>query len=151
LTLRVNGFDHKVTARPYDNLRDVLRRLGFSGVKKGCDVGGCGACTVLLDGKPVYSCTVFAAWAEGKDIATIEGLALPGRLDPIQQEFIDKGAVQCGFCTPGFVLCSKALLEQNPKPTEDEVRRAIAGNICRCTGYAKIVDAVISAANRGVR
>jgi len=149
--LRVDQWDHKVFVKPYETLRDVLRRLGFTGVKRGCDVGGCGACTVLLDGRPVYSCTIFAAWAEGKEVTTIEAVGSPGGLHPIQQEFIDKGAVQCGFCTPAFVLCAKALLERNPNPSEDEVRREIAGNICRCTGYVKIVEAIMLAAKRGVR
>ena len=146
ISLRVNQSDQKVLVRPYETLRDVLRRLGFTGVKKGCDVGGCGACTVLLNGSPVYSCTIFAAWADGKEITTIEGVRSPEKLHPIQEAFAEKGAIQCGFCTPGFVMCAKALLERNPKPTEDEVRRAIAGNLCRCTGYVKIVDAILSAA-----
>jgi carbon-monoxide dehydrogenase small subunit len=134
--------------KPHESLREVLRRIGFTGVKKGCDVGGCGACTVLLNGDPIYSCCVFAAWAQGKDIITIEGLATGGELQPIQQEFATRNAAQCGFCTPGLIMSAKALLDKKEKPTEEEIRRGIAGNLCRCTGYVKVVDAIASASKK---
>ncbi len=146
--LHVNGFDYDVILKPHENLREVLRRIGFKGVKKSCDVGGCGVCTVLLDGRPVYSCCTFAAWAEGKQITTVEGLASPEELDLIQRNFVEKGASQCGFCTPGLVLVAEALLKRNPQPSEAEVRREIAGNICRCTGYVKVVDAILAASKK---
>lgn len=148
INLRVNGSDYAVLIKPHESLREVLRRIGFTGVKKSCDVGGCGACTVLLNGKVVYSCCTFAAWAQEKEILTIEGLASEGQLHPIQQRFAEAGASQCGFCTPGLVMAAKGLLDKNPNPSEEEVRRAIAGNLCRCTGYVKIVDAIVSASNR---
>jgi len=132
--------------KPHESLREVLRRIGFTGVKKGCDVGGCGACTVLLNGDPIYSCCVFAAWAQGKDITTIEGLATGGELQLIQQEFATRNAAQCGFCTPGLLVAAKALLDRNPNPSETETRYWLAGNLCRCTGYDKVVRAVLDAA-----
>lgn len=145
--LNVNDRIYEVDAEPHETLVQVLRdRIGLTGTKRGCDVGGCGACTVLLDGQPVYSCMVFAARAEGKKITTIEGLAKNGKLHPVQGAFIKYGAIQCGYCTPGMILSAKALLEQNPDPTEEEVKDAIAGNICRCTGYVKIVEAILAAA-----
>lgn len=132
---------------PWRTLLDVLRYdLGLTGVKEGCGNGNCGTCTVLLDGKAVNSCLVFVAEIEGKEITTIEGLCQQGELHPLQQAFIEEGAVQCGFCTPGFILTAKALLDSNPHPTEVEVRRAIAGNLCRCTGYDKIVRAIMRVA-----
>jgi len=134
--------------KPHESLREVLRRIGFTGVKKGCDVGGCGACTVLLNGDPIYSCCVFAAWAQGKDITTIEGLATGGELQLIQQEFATRNAAQCGFCTPGLIMSAKALLEKKQNLTEEEIRRGIAGNLCRCTGYVKVVDAIASASKK---
>ncbi len=145
INLRVNSSDYAVLIRPHESLREVLRRIGFTGVKKSCDVGGCGACTVLLNGNAVYSCCTYAAWAQGKEITTIEGVASQGQLHPIQQQFVNAGASQCGFCTPGLIMATMALLEKNPKPTEEEARRAIAGNLCRCTGYAKVVDAIVGA------
>lgn len=148
IDLRVNGSDQSVLIKPHESLREVLRRMGFTGVKKGCDVGGCGACTVLLNGNPIYSCCVFAAWSQGKEIVTIEGLAPTGQLDPIQREFATLGAAQCGFCTPGLIMSAKALLDKKQKPTEDEIRRGIAGNLCRCTGYVKVVDAIASASKK---
>jgi len=151
INLRVNGSDYEVMIKPYESLRDVLRRIGFTGVKTSCDVGGCGACTVLLNGEPVYSSCTFAAWAQGKEITTIEGIAPEGQLHPIQQEFANLGASQCGFCTPGLIMSAKALLDKKQNPTEEEIRRAIAGNLCRCTGYVKVVDAIASAANKMVR
>ena len=122
-------------------LRD---ELDLTGAKKGCDRGDCGACTVLVDGKPVTSCMMLAVQADGRRITTIEGLRTDRRLHPLQQAFVDYGAVQCGFCTPGMMLAAEALLDENPNPTEVQVREAITGNLCRCTGYAKIVDAVLS-------
>ena len=148
IDLRINGSDHSVVIKPHESLREVLRRIGFTGVKKGCDVGGCGACTVLLNGDPIYSCCVFAAWAQGKDITTIEGLATGGELQLIQQEFATRNAAQCGFCTPGLIMSAKALLEKKQNLTEEEIRRGIAGNLCRCTGYVKVVDAIASASKK---
>ena len=142
----VNGVTYEVTIEPRRTLLEVLRdNLGITGAKKACDTGDCGACTVLMDGKPVDSCLVLAVEAQGKDIITIEGLAKDGQLHPIQQAFVDHGAIQCGFCTPGMILSAKALLDRNPKPTKDEVKSAIAGNLCRCTGYAKIIEAILAA------
>jgi len=147
LRFRVNGQSHEVLAHPAERLLDVLReRLGLTGAKEGCGTGQCGACTVLMDGRPVASCMMFAADAVGREITTIEGLAPPGELHPIQSAFLEHGAVQCGFCTPGMVLAAKALLDHNPSPTDDDIRRALAGNLCRCTGYRKIFDAIKSVA-----
>jgi aerobic carbon-monoxide dehydrogenase small subunit len=145
--MRVNGEDVEGLVEPRRTLLDFLRDdLDLTGTKKGCDLGNCGACTVLMDGKPVNSCLVLAVEAEGSDILTIEGLSEGSKLHPIQEAFIAHGAVQCGYCTPGMILSAKALLEENPKPTEQEVRLAIAGNLCRCTGYKKIVEAILSLA-----
>jgi carbon-monoxide dehydrogenase small subunit len=145
LTITVNGESHSLDVQPNKTLLEFLREdLGLVGAKEACDTGGCGACTVLLDGKPVYSCLVLALDGQGKEVLTIEGLAPDGQLHPLQQAFMDQGAVQCGFCTPGMILTAKALLDENPKPTEAEVRAAIAGNICRCTGYVKIVNAILT-------
>jgi len=127
-------------------LVDVLRdKLGLTGTKYACGTGDCGACTVLVEGKPVLSCLTLAMTVRGKDILTIEGLVEGTTLHPIQQAFVDNGAVQCGFCTPGMIISAKALLNENPNPTRDEVELALAGNLCRCTGYVKIVDAVLAA------
>ncbi len=143
IELRVNGQTAQVIVEPPDLLVDVLRdQLGLIGTKKGCGTGECGACTILLDGRLVNACLVLAVRAHGKDILTIEGLGTPENLHPLQKSFIEHGAVQCGFCAPGMLLSAKALLDQNPHPTELEIRRAIAGNLCRCTGYTKIVQAV---------
>ncbi len=148
LRMTVNGRPVELLVEPYRTLLDVLRDdLELTGAKKGCDRGDCGACTVLVDGKPVTSCMMLAVQADGCRITTIEGLQTDGRLHPLQQAFVDHGAVQCGFCTPGMVLAAVAVLEENPCPTEAQVRDGIAGNLCRCTGYAKIVDAVLAAAN----
>ena len=145
LKIKINGKLHSLTVEPNRTLLEVLREdLGFTGTKQACDTGGCGACTVIIDGRPVYSCLVLAADCEGKDILTIEGLASDGNLHPIQEAFIKHGAIQCGFCTPGMVMSAKALLDENPEPTEQDVRKAISGNLCRCTGYAKIVEAILS-------
>ncbi len=148
IILKVNGEELRVAVQPTDTLVDVLReKLDLTGTKKACDVGDCGACTVLMDGKPVNSCLILAVDAEGEDITTIEGLeGKDGTLHPIQEAFIRNGAVQCGFCTPGMILSAKGLLDENPNPTEEEVRQGLAGNLCRCTGYAKIVQAVLDAA-----
>ena len=147
IQLTVNGEGHDVVVTPNQTLVDVLREdLELTGTKVGCDEGACGTCTVLIDGKPVRSCLTLAVEAQGKSIETIEGLAVDGELHPVQKAFIEHGAIQCGFCTPAMILTSKAFLEQNPHPTEEEVRRAISGVVCRCTGYAKIVEAIMAAA-----
>lgn len=143
IQLIVNGETVEAAVEPNRTLLQFLRDdLGLTGTKHGCGLGDCGACTVILDGKPVNSCLVLAVQATGREVLTIEGLAENGNLHPIQQAFVDKGAIQCGFCTPGMILSAKALLEENPKPTEQEIRTAISGNLCRCTGYQKIVEAV---------
>lgn len=146
IRLRVNGEARTFEIAPGDVLLDVLRGEGFYGVKRGCDTGECGACTVLVNGKAINSCQMFAAQADGCDLLTIEGLAQGDQLDPIQEAFLDHGAVQCGFCTPGMILNTKALLERSPNPTEAEVRDMLAGSFCRCTGYVKPVEAVLAAA-----
>lgn len=147
LTLKINGEEYELLVEPRTTLVEALRNhLGLTGTKEACSCGTCGSCTVLLDGRAVKSCLILAVQASGHEITTIEGLAQNGQLHPLQQAFIDKGAVQCGYCTPGMILSSKALLDENPKPTEEEIRVAIAGNICRCTGYVKIVEAILHAA-----
>ena len=146
LKLTVNGKTIEVAVELSSTLLSVLRgELGLTGVKEGCSRGDCGACTVILDGKAVCSCLVPAVKAMGKEVLTVEGLGRPGKLHPLQEAFLECGAVQCGFCTPGMLLSAKAFLEQNPSPTRQEVRAAISGNLCRCTGYTKIVDAIILA------
>jgi carbon-monoxide dehydrogenase small subunit len=143
----VNGEVCELEAQANWTLLHVLRdRLYLTGTKCGCETGDCGACTVILDGKAVNSCLVLAVEADGKSVLTIEGLAREGQLHPVQQAFVDKGAIQCGFCTPGFVMAAKALLDQEPDPTEADVRHGLEGNICRCTGYTKIIESVLSAA-----
>ena len=145
----VNGRAATVEADAEMRLLDALRdELHLTGTKEGCGEGECGACTVLLDGRPVNSCLVLAAQAEGRDVLTIEGLAAGPRLHPIQQAFVDAGAAQCGFCTPGFVMSTYALLRDHPAPSDEEILTALEGNLCRCTGYVKIVDAVRRAAER---
>jgi len=149
ITLSVNGDAHTVLVKGNAILVNVLREeLNLTGTKKGCELGDCGSCTVLLDGKPVDSCMILAVEADGREITTIEGVAANGKLDIIQESMINHAAVQCGYCTPGMVLSAKALLTKNPHPSEVEVREAIAGNLCRCTGYVHIVEAVL-AASRG--
>jgi carbon-monoxide dehydrogenase small subunit len=144
--LTVNGEAYDLVIAPYRTLVDVLREeIRLTGTKKGCDVGDCGACTVLLDGKPMNSCLVLAATAQNKQILTIEGLAQKGKLHPIQEAFIKEGAVQCGFCIPGVLMSLKALLDTNPTPTLEEAKTAMAGNLCRCTGYSKMFNAIESA------
>jgi len=150
LAFTVNGERVSVRVAPQATLLEVLREdLELTGTKYGCGEGECGACSVILDGKVVNSCLVLALECEGSEILTVEGLTANGRLHPIQKAFVDHGAVQCGFCTPGMIMASYALLEENPSPTEDEVKRALEGNLCRCTGYRKIVDAVLSLARGG--
>ena len=143
VTLTVNGSTRNAEVEPAASLLTLLRvGLGLTGTKQGCGNGECGACTVLLDGEPVNSCLVFAAQCEGREVLTIEGLESSGELDVIQRAFADAGAVQCGFCTPGMIMSGKALLMRNPRPTREEIAEAISGNLCRCTGYVKIVDAI---------
>jgi carbon-monoxide dehydrogenase small subunit len=147
LTLTINGERHEVLTEPHRTLLDVLRvDLGLTGTKENCLEAECGVCTVLLDRRAVNSCIVLAAQCQGREVVTIEGLAHDGALDPLQQAFIDHGAVQCGYCIPGMILSAKAFLEERPGSTEAEVREALAGNLCRCTGYQKIADAVMAAA-----
>ena len=146
LSLIINGEKKEWTIAPGDLLLDVLRREGYFGVKRGCETGECGACAILVDGRPMNSCLMLAAQAEGRRILTIEGVAKDGALDSIQEAFLDHGAVQCGFCTPAMILCTKFLLAQYPEPTEEQVRDMLAGTFCRCTGYAKPVEAVLAAA-----
>jgi carbon-monoxide dehydrogenase small subunit len=145
--LTVNGEERDVFVAPNETLVEVLREeLELTGTKMGCGEGACGMCTVLIDGRTVRSCLTLAVEAQGRDIVTIEGLAEGGELHPVQKAFVEHGAIQCGFCSPAMILTSKALLDENPHPTEDEVRQAISGVVCRCTGYAKIVEAVLAAA-----
>lgn len=150
-TLRVNGVTHRLQVRPHTTLLQLLQdHLGLNGPKRGCDSGGCGCCTVLLDGRPVYSCMVFALGTEGQEVTTVEGLGSRDRLDPVQEAFVEVGAIQCGYCTPGIIMVAKWFLERDRKtaPEEPEIRETLAGNLCRCTGYAKILQAVRLAAGR---
>ncbi|KLU59803.1 nicotinate dehydrogenase small FeS subunit [Peptococcaceae bacterium CEB3] len=147
LRLRVNGIAHTLEVEPQARLLDVLReQLGLTGAKEGCGEGECGACTVLMDGLAVNSCLVLAHQARGRSITTVEGLAAAGGLDRLQQAFIDQGAIQCGYCTPGMLMSAKALLLAEPDPTEEQIRLALAGNLCRCTGYVNIIKAIREAA-----
>ncbi len=147
VTLMVNRQELTAEVKANLTLMELLRDvLGKPGTKVGCETGDCGACTVLLDGEPVNSCLVLAVEVEGRSVTTIEGLEKEGRLDDVQEAFIQHGAVQCGYCSPGMILSGRALLDRNPDPTEDEVREAISGNLCRCTGYIKIVEAILAAA-----
>jgi len=142
IALTVNGKAYAIEIDIRESLLDVLRdRLQFTGVKQGCSVGECGACTVLIDGTPVNSCIYLASWADGKTITTIEGLAKDGQLTPVQEAFVEEGAIQCGFCTPGVVLSTTAMVQSGRSFTHAEVRRELSGHLCRCTGYQKIVDA----------
>jgi carbon-monoxide dehydrogenase small subunit len=143
IQLFINNKNHEVAVEPNLTLADLLRyELGLTGTKKGCDMGDCGSCTVLMDGKPVNSCLVLAVQANGKEILTVEGLETDEGLHPLQQSFVVHGAIQCGFCTSGMLLSAKALLDRNPDPDEREIRGALSGNLCRCTGYQKIIEAV---------
>ena len=154
LTLMVNGETREVVVAVHKTLLELLREdLGLTGTKHGCELGECGTCTVLVDGEPVLSCLALPVELSGRDIKTVEGMADGGRLHPLQQAFAELGAAQCGYCTSGILLTAEALLEDNPTPSRDEVRVALAGNLCRCTGYTKILDAVELAALRmkGVR
>jgi aerobic carbon-monoxide dehydrogenase small subunit len=145
--LRINGHPYEVAVPPERILLDLLREdLNMTGTKRGCDLGTCGCCTVLLDGRPTLSCLTLAHEAGDRAVTTIEGVGPPNGLTPLQRAFVDHGATQCGFCTPGFVLSATALLRDHPHPTRDEVVQAIAGNLCRCTGYTKIIDAILAAA-----
>jgi len=145
LRLSVNGREYEVAVSPHRTLLKVLREeLGLSGSKDGCDLGSCGTCTVIIDGNPVLSCLTLACSCEGKEILTIEGISSEGKLHSLQENFMKYGAVQCGYCTPGMIMSAKALLDENPNPSELDVRRAISGNLCRCTGYVKIVEAVLA-------
>ncbi|HBY98015.1 MAG TPA: (2Fe-2S)-binding protein [Chloroflexi bacterium] len=149
LNLTVNGERMPTFCPPHETLLETLReRLSLTGTKHGCELGECSACAVLVDGEPVLSCLTLTVAVQGRDILTIEGVARNGRLHPLQEAIAECGAAQCGYCTPGIVLTAKALLEQNPSPSRDEIREAIAGNICRCTGYVQIVDAIEAAAQR---
>jgi len=146
IVLKVNGTNYHLSIEPRRTLVEVLREnLGLTGTKKSCNEGDCGACTVLMDGRPVASCLVLAMDAQGKEILTIEGLSEGEKLHPIQEAFLKYGAIQCGFCTPGMVMSAKAFLDENPEPTTSEVRKAISGNLCRCTGYQHIVDSIMAA------
>ena len=146
IEIKVNGVMHEIDVQPQDTLLDVIRdKLGLTGTKEGCGLGECGACTVIMNGKTVNSCLVLAAEADGKQVTTIEGLAEGDKLHPIQQAFIDIGGLQCGFCTPGMIISAKAMLDENPNPTEEEIRRGISGNFCRCTGYTKIIQSIQAA------
>lgn len=148
VTTTINGEEMEFLCEPRQSLLEVLREtLGLMGAKEGCNNGNCGACNVIIDGKLVNSCLVFGVEIQGKSVTTIEGIASPNGLHPLQQKFIEHAALQCGFCTPGFIVASKALLDQNPDPSEHEVREWLAGNLCRCTGYDRIVKAVLDAAD----
>jgi carbon-monoxide dehydrogenase small subunit len=142
----VNNKPCEITVRPSQTLLDIIREdLGLTGTKEGCGLGECGACTVIMNGKTVNSCLVLAIEADGKEITTIEGLADGDKLHPVQQAFVDEGGLQCGFCTPGMIMSAKVLLDENPNPTDEEIKRGIAGNLCRCTGYTKIIKSIKTA------
>ena len=150
IRLEVNGKTHDLNVPSHHSLLDVLREeLDLTGSKRGCDRGECGSCTVLLDGKPVYSCITLAAQVRGRSVVTIEGLSNDGQLDPVQQAFLDEDGGQCGYCTPGFLMSARALLDTNPHPTDAEIREALSGNLCRCNAYGRILQSVRTAAERG--
>jgi aerobic-type carbon monoxide dehydrogenase small subunit (CoxS/CutS family) len=148
IKLTINGNEYDLLVAHNETLAQVIRgpRVNLTGTKQGCELGDCGACTVLLDGKPVNSCMVLAAQVDGSKVTTIEGLAQNGKLHPVQQAFIEEGAIQCGFCSPGMILKAKALLDRSPSPSREQIREALVGNLCRCTGYFKIVNAIEKAA-----
>jgi carbon-monoxide dehydrogenase small subunit len=152
LELMINGDSFEIACTPNMTLLEALRdRALLTGTKRGCDTGGCGACTVIMDGQAVLACLTLAVEAEGCDIRTIEGLARDGKLSPLQEAFVEHGAIQCGFCSPGFIMSATAMLAEIPSPSREDIRRHLAGNLCRCTGYAKIIGAVeaVAAKNRG--
>ena len=150
IRLEVNGKLHDLNVPSHHTLLDVLREeLDLTGSKRGCDRGECGSCTVLLDGKPVYSCITLAAQVRGRSVVTVEGLANDGRLDTVQQAFLDEDGGQCGYCTPGFLMSARALLDANPRPSDAEIREALSGNLCRCNAYGRILQSVRTAAERG--
>ena len=147
INLTVNNQTYRLSVPPHRTLLEVIREdLVLTGTKEGCSLGDCGACTVIMNGQAINSCLVLAAEADGKEITTIEGLAEGDKLHPIQQAFVDHGGLQCGFCTPGMIMSAKALLDKNPTPTEEEIKQGIAGNLCRCTGYTKIIESIKAAA-----
>ncbi|MGQ9788235.1 MAG: (2Fe-2S)-binding protein [Candidatus Hadarchaeaceae archaeon] len=148
LEFKVNGKKYSVEVKPNVTLLRLLRSMGFTEVKSGCEKGDCGTCAVLMDGEPVNSCLTLALQAQGKEITTVKGLGTMEKLHPIQEAFVKYGAIQCGFCTPGMLITAKAFLDKNPNPTRGEIREAISGNLCRCTGYQKIVDAIEAAAKK---
>ena len=148
INCRINNVEKTLRFEPNARFMDVLRSEGYYSVKNGCREGDCGTCTVIVDGRAVKSCLMFAAQAKGKEITTVEGLGTFDNPHPLQKAFVEAGAVQCGFCTPGMILSAKALLDKNPNPTEGEIKKAIDGNLCRCTGYVKIIEAVQLAAKR---
>jgi len=148
ISILINGERRSFEIEPSDTLLTLLRREGYKGVKKGCEAGDCGACAVLLDGRAVNSCLVLAAKADGRAVTTVEGLEADGRLSALQEAFLDAGAVQCGYCTPGMLIAATALLNRNPNPSEEEIKEAISGNLCRCTGYVKQVEAIKLAVKR---
>lgn len=150
ITLTVNGAKERLEVPSSMTLLQMLReKLALTGTKNGCEAGECGACTVLVDGEPVNSCMMLAAEADGHEVMTVEGLASQGQLSPLQQAFVEHNAVQCGFCTPGMLMSAHALLTHNPRPTEEQIKEALVGNLCRCTGYVRIIDAIQATADRG--
>ena len=149
INVEVNSQKYTLTVTSEETLLEVIRnRMSLTGTKEGCGTGDCGACTVIMDGRPVNSCLVLASEADGSKITTVEGLSRGGKMHPLQEAFINEGGVQCGFCSPGMIMSSKALLDRNPAPTEEEIKKALAGNLCRCTGYVKIIKAVKAAARQ---
>ena len=149
IELNINGDTYDVLVSPNNTLLEVLRdKLGFMGTKRGCDLGACGSCTVLINGEAYLSCVMLAVDARGKDILTIEGLAEGGELNPLQSAFVEKGGLQCGFCTPGMILTAQAILNEEQHPTEEVIKKKMAGNLCRCTGYKKVLEAVMSASEQ---
>ncbi len=149
IELKVNGGTYDVLIAPNVTLLEVLRdKLGLMGTKRGCDLGACGACTVLMDGEAILSCMTLAVDAADKEITTIEGLSEDGDLHPLQKSFVETGGLQCGFCTPGIIMTAKAVLDEEPKPTENSLKRKMAGNLCRCTGYKKVIESVMDAADK---
>jgi len=148
LELTINGVSRTLEIRPRAVLLDVLREAGYRSVKRGCETGDCGACAVLVDGKPLASCVVFAGQVEGRSVTTVEGLGTPDRPHPLMEAMVAAGAVQCGFCTPGIILSAKALLDENPDPTAEDVKLALDGHLCRCTGYVKQIEAILDAARQ---